>query len=133
MSLMDYLRLISSVLGIIAIGCVLAVGSCIIAWCWNMYSAGLGADFLILTLMSWVFIFVSALLLVYGSLNIMKKSALKGGLTNLIAGVEMIPIFWYFYVCLPFLPQFAFLGFLLFLPALLSAIVSLVSLRASKS
>jgi len=98
-----------------------------------MYSAGLGADFLILTLISWVFIFASALLLVYGSLNIMKKSALKGGLINLIAGVEMIPIFLYFYVYLPFLPQFAFLGFLLFLPALLSAIMSLVSLKASKS
>jgi len=129
----DVLRLTSAILGFIAIGCILAIGGYIIAWCWNIYSTGLGASFLPLTITTWLLTFASMLLLIYGSLKIVKKSALKGGIINLIASVETLLIFLYFYAYLPLLPQFAFLGFLLFLPALLSGIISLVSHKLSKN
>jgi len=98
-----------------------------IAWCWNIYSSGLGPSFLTVTIISWVLILTSALLLAYGSLKTIKKSTLKGGLINLTAGIEIIPMFIYFYSYFPLLPQFGFLGLLLFLPAILSGIISLAS------
>lgn len=123
----DYLRLISSTLGVIAIGCVLAIGSYIIAWCWNIYSSGIGPDFLIITEITWILTLASTLLLLFGTLKIMKKLMLKGGIINLIAGIEMTPVFLYFYAYLPLLSQFGPTGLLLFLPALLSGITSLTS------
>lgn len=129
----DALRLTSTILGFLAVGCTLTIGGYITAWCWNIYSTGLGTTFLILTMITWLFTLVSTLLLIYGSLKIMKKSAIKGGIINLFAGIEMTPIFLYFYNYLPLLPQFAYLGFLLFLPALLSGIISLISHKISKT
>lgn len=129
----DVLRLTSAILGFIAIGCILAIGGYITAWCWNIYSTGLGASFLPLTITTWLLTFASMLLLIYGSLKIVKKSALKGGIINLIASVETLLIFLYFYTYLPLLPQFAFLSFLLFLPALLSGIISLASYKIFKT
>jgi hypothetical protein len=127
MPLRDRLPLISSALGFIAIVCVLAIGGYIIAWCWNIYSSGLGPSFLTITIISWVLILTSALLLAYGSLKTIKKSTLKGGLINLTAGIEIIPMFIYFYSYFPLLPQFGFLGFLMFVPAMLSGIIGLAS------
>jgi uncharacterized membrane protein len=132
MSPRDYLRLISSSFGFIAIGCVLAIGSYIAAWCWNIYSSGIGPDFLIPAEITWIATFASTLLLLFGTLKIMKKSMLKGGIINLIAGAIMIPVFLYFYDYFPLLPQFGPLGLLLFLPALLSGITSLASRENSK-
>lgn len=104
-----------------------------IAWCWNIYSSGIGPSFLAVTVVSWVLILTSALLLTYGSLKTIKKSTRKGGLINLIAGIEIIPMFIYFYSYFPLLPQFGFLGFLLFLPAILSGIISLASPKHPKT
>lgn len=133
MPLRDGLSLVSSALGFIAIVCVLAIGGYMIAWCWNIYSSGIGPSFLAVTVVSWVLILTSALLLTYGSLKTIKKSTRKGGLINLIAGIEIIPMFIYFYSYFPLLPQFGFLGFLLFLPAILSGIISLASPKHPKT
>jgi hypothetical protein len=129
----DHIRLISGILGLVAIGCVLAIGSYIVAWCWNIYSTGLDPSFLIPTEITWVCTLASALLLIYGSLKILKKSTLKGGFINLIAGVEVIPLFLYSYFYLRPLPQFEFIGTLLFLPSILSGIIGLASFRSSKT
>ena len=125
--------MVSSALGFIAIVCVLAIGGYMIAWCWNIYSSGIGPSFLTITIISWALILTSALLLTYGSLKTIKKSTRKGGLINLIAGIEIIPMFIYFYSYFPLLPQFGFLGFLLFLPAILSGIISLASPKHPKT
>jgi hypothetical protein len=132
MSRIDWIRLASTILGFAAAGCVLAIGGYIAAWCLNIYASGLGGDFLVLAIVTWVFILTSLLLLVYGSAKIIRKSMRKGGIMNLIAGVEMIAIFLYFYVYFPLLPQFGYVGLLLFLPALLSGIAGLSTLARSK-
>lgn len=54
-------------MGLVAIGCVLSIGSYIIAWCWNIYSSDLiGPSFLLLAIISWVLVFASTIALVYG-------------------------------------------------------------------
>jgi hypothetical protein len=118
-------------LGIAAIGCVLSIGSYIIAWCWNIYSSDLiGPSFLLLAIISWVLVFASTIALVYGSVKILRKSALRGSLANTMAGTTMAILWLYFYYGFPLLPQFGFITSSLFIPALLSALLGFVSLRS---
>lgn len=127
MPLKDSLPLISGALGFIAIACILSIGGYVIAWCWNIYSSGLGPSFLTVAIISWILTLASASLLVYGSLTTIRRSTRRGGLINLAACIITIPLFIYFYSYLPLLPQFGPVGFLLFLPAMLSGIISLAS------
>ena len=116
-------------MGIVAIGCVLSLGSYIVAWCWNIYSSDLiGPSFLLLAILSWVLVFASTIALLYGSVKILRKSALRGSLANTTAGTTMAILWLYFYYGFPLLPQFGFLTMLLFLPALLSALLGFASL-----
>jgi len=132
MPLKDSLPLISTALGFIAVVCVLAIGGYLTGWCLNVYISGLGPTFLPVTALSWVVVLASALLLAYGSIKTFKKSARKGGLMNLAAGIIIIPMFIYFYSVIPLLPQLQFLGFLLFVPAILSGIGGLASPKHPK-
>jgi hypothetical protein len=133
MPLKDRLPLISCALGFIGIVCVLVIGGYLIAWCWSIYSIGIGPSFLTVTIISWILILTSALLLTYGSLKTSRKSTLRGGLINLAAGIEIIPLFIYFYSIFPLLPQFGLLGYLLFLPAIISGIIGLASPKHLKN
>lgn len=121
-------------MGIVAIGCVLSIGSYIVAWCWNIYSSDLiGPSFLLLAIISWVLVFASTIALVYGSVKILRKSALRGSLVNTMAGIMMAFLWLYFYYGFPLLPQFGFATSLLFLPALLSALLGFASLRSQSA
>jgi hypothetical protein len=117
-------------MGLVAIGCVLGIGSYIIAFYWAMYSAGYGPDPLLLTMIYWILVLASASILVYGSFKILRKSALRGSLANTMAGITMAILWLYSYYGFPLLPQFGFVTSLLFLPALLSALLGFASLRS---
>jgi apolipoprotein N-acyltransferase len=117
-------------MGLVAIGCVLGIGSYIIAFYWTIYSAGYGPDPLLLTMIYWILVLASASILVYGSFKILRKSALRGSLANTMAGIAMAILWLRFYYGFPLLTQLGFLTLLLFLPALLSAFLGFVSLRS---
>lgn len=127
MATTDYSRYAAGILGIIAAGCTLGLGGYITAWCWNIYANDFGSDFLIIAIVSWIVTFASTILLVYGSLKIMRKSIHKGSLANIIAGLIMMLLAAYFYFSVPLLPQFGYLTLLLFLPALLSGLIGLAA------
>lgn len=133
MPLRDSLPLVSSALGFIAVVCVLAIGGYAVAWCLNTYFSGIGPSFLTIGVASWVLILTAVLLLGYGSLKTIKKPTRKNGLLNLTAGIITIPMFIYFNNIIHLFPQFGFLGFLLFLPAMLSGIISLASPKHPKT
>ena len=116
-------------MGLVAIGCVLGIGSYIIAFYWTMYS-DYGFDPLLLTMIYWILVLASASILVYGSFKILRKSALRGSLANTMAGIAMAILWLRFYYGFPLLPQFGFVTSLLFLPALLSALLGFASLRS---
>jgi hypothetical protein len=127
----NYFQYAACIVGIVAIGCVLSIGSYIVAWCWNIYSSDLiGPSFLLLAIISWVLVFASTIALVYGSVKILRKSALRGSLANTTAGTTMAILWLYFYYGFPLLTQFGFVTSLLFLPALFSALLGFASLRS---
>ena len=131
----DRLPLISCALGFISIVCVLAIGGYLVAFCWSIYSlpGGIGQGLLAPTIVSWALILTSAMLLTYGSLITRWKSTRKGGLANLAAGIEIIPLFIYFYMYFySVLPQFELTGSLLFLPAIISGIIGLAVPKHSR-
>jgi len=84
-------------------------------------------------MVSWVLVFASTMALVYGSVKILRKSALRGSLANTIAGIAMAVLWLYFYYGFPLLPQFGFVTSLLFLPALFSALLGFASLRSQSA
>jgi hypothetical protein len=129
----NYLQYAAFAMGIVAIGCVLSIGSYIIAFYWTMYSAGYGSDPLLLTMIYWILVLASASILVYGSFKILRKSALRGSLANTIAGIAMAILWLRFYYGFPLLTQLGFLTLLLFLPALLSALLGFASLRSQSA
>jgi len=130
----NYSQYAACAMGIAAIGCVLSIGSYIVAWCWNIYSSDLiGPSFLLLAIISWVLVFASTIALAYGSVKILRKSALRGSLANTMAGTTMAILWLYFYYGFPLLPQFGFATSLLFLPALFSALLGFASLRSQSA
>lgn len=119
-------------MGLAAIGCILGVGSYIIAFYWSNYAAGSDLSLLLLPVVYWILVFASAIALVYGSLKILRKSALRGSLANTMAGIVMAILWVRFYYGFPLLTQFGFITSLLFIPALLSALLGFASLRSRK-
>lgn len=133
MTTTDYSRYAAGILGIIAAGCTLGLGGYITAWCWNIYSSDYGSSFLLVAMVSWVSVFASTIALIYGSVKILRKSALRGSLVNTMAGITMAVLWLYFYYGFPLLPQFGLATSLLFLPALLSAFLGFASLRSQSA
>lgn len=134
MATKNYFQYAACIIGIVAIGCVLSIGSYIVAWCWSIYWSDLiGPSFLLLAIISWVLVFASTIALVYGSVKILRKSALRGSLANTMAGIVMAVLWLYFYYGFPLLPQFGFITSSLFIPALFSALLGFASLRSQSA
>lgn len=76
---------------------------------------------------------ISVALLLFGSYSIYKDHPLRGGLSNIIAGIITIGIYLYYTLSIPILQQFGLLGYFLLLPAPISGIVGVIISKIKKA
>lgn len=128
---MKTLKLVSILLGIISSINIILLGIYVINHCLAL--AFLPGTFLIEANIVGFTTATSVALLLFGSYSIYKDHPLRGGLSNIIAGIITVGIYLYYTLSVPIFQQFGLLGYFLLLPAPISGIVGVIISKIKKA
>ncbi|HKZ94493.1 MAG TPA: hypothetical protein VJ249_07950 [Candidatus Bathyarchaeia archaeon] len=120
------LKLISILLGLISISDVVLLGVYIASFCLELAFL---STFLAAAIAVIVMTITSTALILFGCVLTYRNHFVLGGICNIIAGTITVGIYLYFTIYLPILQRFEPLGYFLLLPAPLSGLISIITLR----
>jgi len=120
------LKSVSILLGFIGIADVVLLGIHVASYC--LVLAFL-SEFLAAAIAVIVMTITSTALILFGCFSISRDRFVRGGMCNIIAGTITIGIYLYYTSGFPILQLYGLLGYFILLPAPLSGLISLTTLR----